>query len=102
MSGVGSAQSLALKSASVNRPLALNLVDQWQRLQNKLLLGDFLRRGRLNSPLRQPAEELRADIARLRAALIEEKPPEELTSLYVEARKAANRCREAAGQSVPP
>lgn len=102
MSGVQVELNLALKSKSLDREQVLSLIAQWQRLQNKLLIGDFLRRGRLNSPLRQPAEELRAGIARLRTALIEDKPPEELASLYAEARKAANRCREAAGQSIPP
>jgi hypothetical protein len=87
--------NLTLKTNPLARQDALRLVARWQRLQSKLSLGDFLRSGRFSSPLRQPSEELRLGIEKLRAALSEMKPPEELNALYAEARKAATRCRQA-------
>lgn len=87
--------NLTLKAKPLVRQDALRLVDRWQRLQNKLSFGDFLRRGRFTSPLRQPNEELRLGIEQLRAALVEMKPPEEVNALYADARKSATRCRQA-------
>jgi hypothetical protein len=89
--------NLTLKTDPLARQNALQLVSRWQRLQGKLVLGDFLRRGRFDSALRQPGEELRVGIQRLRSALVEMKPAEELNPLYDDARKAATRCRQAAG-----
>ena len=97
MSSVQIELNLTLKSDPLSRPNALQLVSQWQRLQSKLVLGDFLRRGRFDSPLRQPDEELRLGIQKLRSALIEMKPAEELNPLYDDAKKAAARCRQAVG-----
>ncbi len=95
MNGVQIELNLTLKTKPLARQDALRLVAQWQRLQSKLSMGDFLRRGRFASPLRQPSEELRVDIERLRTALVEMKPAEELNALYAEARNAATRCRQA-------
>jgi hypothetical protein len=97
MSSVQIELNLTLKSDPLARQNALQLVSRWQRLQSKLVLGDFLRRGRFDSPLRQPGEELRGGIQKLRSALVDMKPAEELNPLYDDARKAATRCRQAAG-----
>jgi uncharacterized protein len=95
MNGVQIELNLTLKTDPLARQEALRLVALWQRLQGKLGMGDFLRRGRFESPLRQPSEDLRVGIERLRAALVEMKPADELNALYAEARKAATRCRQA-------
>ena len=89
--------NLTLKTEPLARQNALQLVSRWQRLQSKLVFGDFLRRGRFDSPLRQPGEELRVGIQKLRSALVEMNPAEELKPLYDDARKAATRCRQAVG-----
>ncbi len=100
MNGVQIELNLTLKTEPLAKQHALQLVAQWQRLQSKLVWGDFLRRGRFNSPLRQPSEELRVAIQKLQTALVELNPPEELNALYGEARNAANRCRQAVGDWV--
>jgi len=97
MNGIQIELNLTLKTDPLARQNALQLTSQWQRLQSKLVLGDFLRRGRFDSPLRQPSQDLRVGIQKLRAALIEVKPAEELNALYAEARQAATRCRQAVG-----
>ena len=68
--------NLTLKNDPLARQNALQLVSHWQRLQSKLVFGDFLRRGRFDSPLRQPGEELRVGIQKLRSALVDMKPAE--------------------------
>jgi hypothetical protein len=98
MNGIQIELNLTLKTEPLARLNALQLVAQWQRLQSKLVFGDFLRRGRFNSPLRQPSEELRLGTQKLRTALIEMTSTDELNALYGEARSAATRCRQAVGQ----
>ncbi len=98
MNGIQIELNLTLKTEPLTRQNALQLVTQWQRLQSKLVLGDFLRRGRFNSPLRQPSEELRVGVQKLRTALIEMYSPDELNALYCQARSAATRCRQVVGQ----
>jgi hypothetical protein len=102
MNGVQIELNLTLKAKPLARQDALSLVARWQHLQSKLSMGDFLRRGRFGSALRQPSEDLRLGIEQLRAALIEMKPPEELNALYAEAGKAATRCRQAADSGRQP
>ena len=94
MNGVQIELNLKLKTKPLAQQDALRLVARWQRLQSKLALGDFLRRGRFES--RDSVSRARTcglAIERLRAALDEMKPSEELN---------APLCRSAKGGDAMP
>jgi uncharacterized membrane protein YraQ (UPF0718 family) len=94
--------TLAIKSEPIPREDALHYVDLWQRLQHKLPIADFLRRGRFDDRLRTASEELRVAIERLKVAIEEGSSPEQLHEPYREARHAATRCRDALRLSRTP
>jgi uncharacterized membrane protein YraQ (UPF0718 family) len=93
---------LAIKSEPILREDALRFVSLWQRLEHKLTVAAFLRRGRFDERLRIPSEELRVAIEQLKLAIDEGSSPEQLQAAYREARHAATRCRDALNPSRAP
>jgi hypothetical protein len=101
MTSVQTELNFTVRSSPVNRPDALRFIAQWERLQKKLAVGDFLRRGRSDPVLQKHTEELRAALDRLRRALEEGKPAAELAALHAQAREAASKCRETVARTSP-
>jgi len=93
---------LAIKSDPIPREEALRFVSLWQRLEHKLTVADFLRRGRFDERLRTSSEELRVAVDQLRLAIDERNSAEQLQAPYREARHAATRCRDVLNPSRAP
>ncbi len=97
MDGLQVELAMALKSDPLARPDVLRLLAKWQRIQNKLVVADLLRRGSIRVPLRTAAVELRAAIDRLRSAINDIDSSVDVKTVFREARDAAAHCREVLG-----
>lgn len=86
--------ALALKSEPVPIRRAIHLASQWKRLQNKLVVSDFLRRGTIDSSVKASSTRLSTSIDRLRSSITSGSSPAELKPLLIETQQAINGCRE--------
>jgi uncharacterized membrane protein YraQ (UPF0718 family) len=86
--------AILLKAEIVPRQQAIRLVNQWQRLQNKLAVADLLRRSRVDGAVRTSTAELRIAINRLRTAMNDGTSPEQLRTLCHDARDSSALCRK--------
>ena len=94
MDGIQVELSLSLKSEPVSHRRTIRLLKQWQRLQQKLVIADLLRRGSPKPRLRESTAQLRSAIDRLRVVIVQGSSPEEWKPAFIEAREATMRCRE--------